>query len=58
MDLPVPSPEEVAEFRALYLLHRGVVLSDADALDQCSRLVKYLYLTRVALPRLRENAEG
>ena len=57
MNLPVPNPEELNVFRALYQGRFGVDLSQEEALDACSRLVQYVYLTRHALPHLRQEVQ-
>ena len=57
MNLPTPNPQEVQEFQTLYKAHFGVDLTPEEALDQCGRLVKYLYLTRHALPYLRSQEQ-
>jgi hypothetical protein len=55
MGIPVPRPEEVAEFKRLYEEKYGETLTDAEALDGATRLIKYIFLTRHAVPALEKN---
>ena len=44
MNLPVPTPSEVTKFKELYRKHRGVELSDEEALDLATRYLQLFYL--------------
>ena len=55
MNLPTPTPEQVAEFRELWRQEFGTPLDENDAYDQCTRLFRYLFITRHALPYLRSQ---
>ena len=57
MDLPTPTPEEVQRFAALYKAHFGVELTPETALEESTRLIRYIYLTRHALPYLRTQEQ-
>ena len=57
MQLPIPNPEEVQEFRDLYKSQFGVELTEEEALDQCTRLIHYVFLTRHALPHLHAQEQ-
>ena len=46
--LPVPTFEEVAEFRSLYARKFGLVLTPAEALDAATQTLQLYYLTRPA----------
>ncbi len=54
INLPVPQPHHVAKFKQLILETQGIELSDREALDQCSNMVQYVFLTDMVLPNLRE----
>ena len=43
-NLPIPSEGEVAKFKKLYVKHRGIELSDAEALDLSTRYLQLFYL--------------
>ena len=42
--LPIPTPSEVASFRALYKRKFGVVLSDNEAWETATRALQLFYL--------------
>ena len=56
-DLPVPNAAEVQQFRILFLKQIGVLLSEEEAFDQCSRLVQFVFLTEYAMPYLCKDGE-
>ena len=56
-DLPVHNATEVKEFRALFLKEKGVLLSEEEAIDQCRRLVRFVFLMEHAMPYLLEGEE-
>lgn len=58
LNLPVPSPEHVERYKDLIRRSQEIELSDAEALDQCTRLVHYVFLTEHALPALRHFREA
>lgn len=53
LNLPTPQPHHVQKYRELIFQLHGVELSEREALDGCSSLVQYLFLTDHALPALR-----
>lgn len=55
--LPLPTPEEIEEFKLLYKARFGVELTHEEAGDACARLIKYIFLTRYALPHLRPEEQ-
>ncbi len=57
LNLPSPQPEHVARYRDLIFQLQGVELSQEEALQQCSNLVQYLFLTDYALPALRAQKQ-
>lgn len=57
LDLPTPQPEHLSRFKALIFELYGVSLSEEEALQQCSALVHYIYLTAYALPALRPQKQ-
>lgn len=58
MKLPLPTPDHVAKFKVLYRQEFGIEINDEEAYDQCSRLFRYIFLTRYALPYLRTTKEA
>lgn len=62
INLPVPQPKDVATFKRIVLETQGVELSDREALDQCSSMVQYVFLTDTVFPILqaikRKSNEG
>ena len=57
LNLPVPQPHHVAKFQDLIFRLHGVSLSEEEALEQCSNLVHYIFLTDHALPALRAQEQ-
>ena len=62
-DLPVPTPDEVEELRALYRSKFGVELNPETALELLTSLVGFFYLTHYPAPNdpirpLREKEPG
>lgn len=57
VNLPVPQPEHVQRYQDLIFQLYGVSLSEEQALEQCSNLVQYLFLTEHALPALRAQKQ-
>lgn len=53
-----PSPQGVAEFKALYLKHTGVELSDQQALTASTHLLHLLFFGMTPLPQERLNEES
>lgn len=53
LNLPTPTPDHVQRYKELIFQLHGVELSQREALDGCSSLVQYLFLTDHALPALR-----
>ncbi len=53
LDLPTPQPHHVQRYRELIFELHGVELSQQEALEGCSTLVQYLFLTDHALSALR-----
>jgi hypothetical protein len=56
LHLPVSNADEVERFKQLYLKTYRVELSDAEALEGCLTLVKYIYVQHYALPNLLKRA--
>lgn len=54
----MPSPQGVAEFKALYLKHTGVELSDQQALSASTHLLHLLFFGMTPLPQEGVNEES
>ena len=57
LNIPTPRPEHVLRYQDLIFRLYGVSLSEKEALNQCSNLVQYLFLTEYALPALRAQKQ-
>lgn len=57
INLPVPQPHHVEEFKRIIRESQGIELTDQEAYEQCANMVKYLFLTEHALPALRKAKE-
>jgi hypothetical protein len=55
MTLPLPTPAEVAEFRALYEAEFGVALSEDEAWEAATRTLQLFYLATYGLSHMAKT---
>ncbi len=55
LNLPTPQPHHVQKLKEIIREQHGIELTDAEALDQCSNMVQYLFLTEHVLPIMSES---
>ena len=58
MNLPVPTAQEVAAFKALYLAEFGVALTDEQAWEAASRTLQLFYLATYGLLHIQPQKPG
>jgi hypothetical protein len=57
MTLPLPTAQEISEFRALYQAEFGVVLSENEATEAATRTLQLFYLATYGLHHMANHDE-